>query len=326
MELQHAFVIKLRPTIRAEIASREFKFPNLQAVIDTAQRYELSHPPVMETWKRSHTHVSSTSPSTKSHIQTRQIPSTVQHNHHAQSVIKKDHLEKDFFFKHQSSTAKLQPPQQSVPYRNRALTLPLSFLSRAPGKLPQPSSPLCNNYNQYPTARCEQPRNQCSQGRKHICSICNLYGCKAIKHVPPPVRSFNTKQHPSVQFTPTPQPTSIATITPAQNHTISQLVRAVSDLSDTVKQLKTQTSTSNLAIPASADNLGPAFGFPAITAIRILFPLISILLTNIFNGLRYFHKASKSLSLLINVALFHLSVKIVLMHYYKLIPLSSSLF
>ena len=41
----------------------------------------------------------------------------------------------------------------------------------------------------------------------------------------------------------------------------------VSDLTDIVKQLKTQTSTSNLATPASADNLGPAFGFLAITAI-----------------------------------------------------------
>ena len=37
VNLQHAFVIKLRSTIHAEIESREVKFPNLQAIIDTAQ-------------------------------------------------------------------------------------------------------------------------------------------------------------------------------------------------------------------------------------------------------------------------------------------------
>ena len=197
VELQHAFVIKLRSTIRAEIASREFKYPDLQAIIDTAQRYELHHPPVMETWKPSHTHVSSTLPSTKSYIPTHSVdrptypPCSICH--------KTNHLQKDCFFKHQSSTAKLQEPQQSSPYRNRSVTPPPSVLSRAPAKLPQQSSPICQNYSQYHTARCEQPRSQCSQGRKHICSVCKLYGCKAIKHVSPPVRSFNT--NPTHQFT-----------------------------------------------------------------------------------------------------------------------------
>ena len=58
VELQYAFVIKIRSTIRGEIAAREFKLSNLQAIIDTAQRYELHHPPVMETWKPSRAHVS----------------------------------------------------------------------------------------------------------------------------------------------------------------------------------------------------------------------------------------------------------------------------
>ena len=165
----------------------------------------------METWKPSHAYVSSTSPSSKSRTPTYSVnrptypPCSICH--------KTNHLEKDCFFIHQSSTAKLQPPQQSAPYRNRSLTPPPSVLSRAPAKLPQPSSPLCNNYNQYHTARCEQPRNQCSQGRKQICSVCNLYGCKAIKYVPPPVRSFNTTPHPLVQLSPTPQPTNLATST-----------------------------------------------------------------------------------------------------------------
>ena len=200
MELQHAFVIKLRSTIRAEIASREFKFPDLQAIVDTAQRYELHHPPAMETWKPSHAHVSDTLPSTKSHIPTYSVdrptypPCSICH--------KTNHLKKDCFFKHQSSPAKLKEPQQSASYRNRSVTPPPSVLSRAPAKLPQQSSPICKNYNQYHTARCEQPRNQCSQGRKHICSVCKLYACKAVKHVPPPVWSFNTKPRPSVQLTP----------------------------------------------------------------------------------------------------------------------------
>ena len=211
VELQHAFVIKLLLTIRAEIAIRDFKFPNLEAIVDTAQRYGLHHPPVMETWKPSHAYVSSTSPLTKSHIPTHSVnrptypPCSICH--------KTNHLQKDCFFKHQSSTEKLQSPQQSAPYRNRSLTPPPSVLSRVPAKLPQPSSPICKNYNQYPTARCEQPRNQCSQGRKHICSICNLYGCKAVKHVPPPVRYFNTKPRQSVPFIPTPQITNLATST-----------------------------------------------------------------------------------------------------------------
>ena len=242
VELQHAFVIKLRSTIRAEIASREFKFPDLQPIIGTAHRYELHHPPVMETWKLSRARVSDTLLSTKSHIPTHSIdrptysPCSICH--------KTNHLQKDCFFKHQSSPAKLQEPQQSSPYRNRSVTPPPSVLSRVPAKLPQQSSPICKNYNQYHTARCEQPRNQCSQGRNRICSVCKLYGCKAVKHVSPPVRYFNTKPRPSVQFTPTSQPTNLATSThispPAQEHTISQLVHAVSDLSDAVKQLKTQ--------------------------------------------------------------------------------------
>ena len=36
IELQHAFIIKLRPSILAEIISREFKFGNLQVTMNTA--------------------------------------------------------------------------------------------------------------------------------------------------------------------------------------------------------------------------------------------------------------------------------------------------
>ena len=105
VKLQHAFVIKLRSTIHAEIAGREFKFPTLQAVIDPAQRYELHHPLVMKTWKPSQAHVSSTSSSPKSHITT---PSFNRPMYPPCSICHKtNHLRKIAVFKHQSSTAKL---------------------------------------------------------------------------------------------------------------------------------------------------------------------------------------------------------------------------
>ena len=86
VELQYAFVIKLRSTIRGEIAAREFKLSNLQAIIDTAQRYELHHPPVMETWKPSRAHVSALH--NHLNLTPQHLPLTVQHTCHAQSVMK----------------------------------------------------------------------------------------------------------------------------------------------------------------------------------------------------------------------------------------------
>ena len=39
-ELQHAFLIKLRPHIAKHLASRDFDFKSIQSVIETAERYD----------------------------------------------------------------------------------------------------------------------------------------------------------------------------------------------------------------------------------------------------------------------------------------------
>ena len=48
IELQHAFLIKLRPAIAKHLASREYDFKSLQAVIDVAERYDAHFPPNSE--------------------------------------------------------------------------------------------------------------------------------------------------------------------------------------------------------------------------------------------------------------------------------------
>ncbi len=44
-ELIHAFALKLRQDISADILSRDFKFPNLASLVEAAKRYESRHPP-----------------------------------------------------------------------------------------------------------------------------------------------------------------------------------------------------------------------------------------------------------------------------------------
>ena len=47
LELQHTFAIKLRSDLQAEIISREFKYADLQEII---QRYEKIHTPSNANW------------------------------------------------------------------------------------------------------------------------------------------------------------------------------------------------------------------------------------------------------------------------------------
>ena len=44
-ELIHAFALKLRQDISADILSRDFNFPNLASLVEAAKRYESRHPP-----------------------------------------------------------------------------------------------------------------------------------------------------------------------------------------------------------------------------------------------------------------------------------------
>ena len=107
-ELQHAFVIKLSPSTQAEIISGEFNTENLQAIVDTAQRYELHHPPNTDSWKVSHAvidlrQINRTSP-----------PSNRPSGFQPCSFCRKtNHLSKDCFFKPQTSR---QPPQSQASF------------------------------------------------------------------------------------------------------------------------------------------------------------------------------------------------------------------
>ena len=51
LELQYVFAIKLRSDLQAEIISREFKYADLQEIIQIAERYEKIHPPSNANWK-----------------------------------------------------------------------------------------------------------------------------------------------------------------------------------------------------------------------------------------------------------------------------------
>ena len=57
IELQHAFLIKLRPAIAKHLASREYDFKSLQAVIDVAERYDAHFPPNSEQNRTMYVHV-----------------------------------------------------------------------------------------------------------------------------------------------------------------------------------------------------------------------------------------------------------------------------
>ena len=51
LELQYAFAIKPRSDIQCKMISREFKYGDLQKIIQIAERYEKIHPPSNANWK-----------------------------------------------------------------------------------------------------------------------------------------------------------------------------------------------------------------------------------------------------------------------------------
>ena len=127
LELQYAFAIKLRSDLQAEIISREFKYVDLQEIIQIAERYEKIHPPSNANWKPDALYSHSTAnPKSKTT---------------ACRYCKKDnHTSNNCFFKPASATQHLPPSEKT-----NAVTSP------------QPETTICRKYNTFHKANCELP-------------------------------------------------------------------------------------------------------------------------------------------------------------------------
>ena len=105
LELQYVFAIKLRSDLQAGIISREFKYADLQEIIQIAERYEKIHPPSNANWKPDALYSQSTAnPKSKPLLSSSKTT--------ACRYCKKDsHTSNNCFFKPTSATQHLPPSQ-----------------------------------------------------------------------------------------------------------------------------------------------------------------------------------------------------------------------
>ena len=244
LELQYTFAIKLRSDLQAEIISREFKYVDLQEIIQIAERYEKIHLPSNANWKPDALYSQSTA-NPKSTTPLSNSKTT------ACRYCKKDnHTSNNCFFKPASATPHLPPSQKT---------------NAVPS--PQPETTICRKYNTFHKANCELPDGSCKFNRQHKCLVCKQYKCKQLKH----------SAHSSVvNVQSTPEPDKTDTIL----QQLKQLNSSVSTISVRVSALETQTQTQTHASQTTADTVQQhnqatvdiaqphVIGFPAVSEIQ----------------------------------------------------------
>ena len=158
-ELQHAFLIKLRPPIPKHLVSRDFDFTSLQSVIDVAERYDSK------------------------------FPSSVPNN---RAMYADSFREDKAMLKFPSGTSNTSPPKCFSCGKIRHLkkdckSTPLgrsnSFSNARNGT--KKKSDVCYFYYRYSKPKCLIQSDglfKCKFGKLHKCSLCTRFGCAFYQH------------------------------------------------------------------------------------------------------------------------------------------------
>ena len=174
LELIHAFVIKLKPSISKDLVSREFKYTSLQSLIEAAQRFE-DHKALVQdklsatNWAMDVLYSSGYGPTNnmKGTNPNHQGQGRYRNSGHPESRLNYssgtgNHNNKGKGY-NRSNNDRLQATSQSTSRESR-------------------EAPICSRFNKFEGAYCELPQNKCQNNRLHKCQTCGRWGCKSRNH------------------------------------------------------------------------------------------------------------------------------------------------
>ena len=155
-ELQHAFLIKLRPPIAKHLVSRDFDFTSLQSVINVAKRDDS------------------------------QFPSSIPNN---RAMYADPFREDKAMLKFPSGTSNTSPPKcfscgktGHLKKDCKSTQLGRSNSSSNASNGTKKKSDVCYFYNRYSKPKCLISLFKCKFGKLHKCSLCTRFGCALYQH------------------------------------------------------------------------------------------------------------------------------------------------
>ena len=164
LELIHAFMIKLKPSISKDLVSFKFKYNSLQSLIEAGQRFEDHKAPVQD--KLSATNCALDVLHSSGYGPTNNMKGTNPNHQGQRRYCNSGHPESRPNYSsgtgnhNKSNNDRLQATGQSSSHESC-------------------EAPICLHFNKFEWAYCELPQNKCQNNCLHKCQTCCHWGCKS---------------------------------------------------------------------------------------------------------------------------------------------------